>query len=174
MKPEPFYSVLNTSVTLYDTNLIQGFYVFAGDVISDSNSTLKGSRSHMNATEWQRWDLGNQIASITSPYLGSVDVYVVDSATGAPLTNAAVSVSYNATTHVTRKVTMALPSGSECATSANCMSFGGWTGKAKSVPHTLSVSMPDYANTTMTVQVVPDKTTTVTVRMSKSKGVSNE
>eukprot|EP00037_Helgoeca_nana_P020522 m.203961 g.203961 ORF g.203961 m.203961 type:complete len:581 (-) comp25298_c0_seq1:111-1853(-) len=163
MQPEPFYSVLNTSIDLYDSNEIQGFYVFAGTVLSDSNSTLKGSRSHMNATEWKRWDIGNRLAAVTAPYLGTVDVLVVDEAS-VPLYGVVGTVVYNGSTHVTRKVTSEAP----CVIHpAACFSFGGWTGKATARNHTIALSKRGYANLTVAIKVVADAQTPLTLAMTK-------
>ena len=46
MTPAPFYDLLRQSLALYDRNQVQGFALFAGDVLST-----------MNATTWQEWDL---------------------------------------------------------------------------------------------------------------------
>jgi hypothetical protein len=74
MTPAPFWDLLAQSLPLYDSGQIQGFYVFAGDVISDGAD----SRSHMNTTIWGEFDLENQLTIRVGPYLGSVDVTVVD------------------------------------------------------------------------------------------------
>ena len=59
---------------------VQGFYVFAGDCLSDGSGHGKpintSHRSNMNSTIWKEFDLGEQLDAMAGPYLGSVDVTV--------------------------------------------------------------------------------------------------
>jgi hypothetical protein len=64
-EPAPFYDLLAQSVDLYDTNVIQGFYAFAGSVLQDMNSSL-----------WQAWDLPGHLGDLYFPHLGRAHVTV--------------------------------------------------------------------------------------------------
>ena len=86
-EPAPFYDMLAQSVDLYDANVIQGFYLFAGSVLQDMNSSL-----------WNQWDLPGHLRREYFPYLGRATLTVSDS--DGPVANATVSVVFNGTTHV--------------------------------------------------------------------------
>jgi hypothetical protein len=64
-EPAPFYDLLSQSVELYDAGQISGFYVFAGSVLRDMNSSL-----------WQQWDLPGRLEKLYFPYLGTGHVTV--------------------------------------------------------------------------------------------------
>ena len=131
-EPEPFYDILSQSIALYDTNLIQGFYVFAGSVLQDMNSSL-----------WKDWDLPGHLQQSYFPHLGKAHVTV--SATGSAVPKAIATVVYNGTTHVTRKET----------TETGTFSFGGWTGKEKDAPHTVTVVADGFILQAMLLQSKP-------------------
>lgn len=86
-EPAPFYDMLAQSVDLYDANVIQGFYLFAGSVLQDMNSSL-----------WNQWDFPGHLRREYFPYLGRATLTVSDS--DGPVANATVSVVFNGTTHV--------------------------------------------------------------------------
>jgi hypothetical protein len=130
-EPAPFYNLLEQSVDLYDRNIIQGFYVFAGSVLSS-----------MNATLWDSWDMEAKLSASYFPWQGAATISVLDSNEN-PVAGAIAVVQYNSTTHVTRKKT----------DSSGRFSFGGWTGKARPAAHTVVVTAPGYQPGTMTVQL---------------------
>lgn len=77
------------------------------------------------------------------PWLGEATGTVTDAA-GKPVVGALVVVTYGAATPVTRKLTAA----------DGTVSFGGWSGKAKPVPHRVTVSAAGHADSVTTVQLV--------------------
>ncbi len=130
-EPAPFYNLLEQSVDLYDRNLIQGYYVFAGSVLSS-----------MNASLWESWDMEAKLSASYFPWQGSATISVLDTNEN-PVSGAIAVVQYNSTTHVTRKHT----------DSHGKFSFGGWTGKARPAAHTVVVSAPGYEQGSATVQL---------------------
>ena len=108
---------------MYDDGTIQGFFLFAGPVLKDMNSSL-----------WKSWDLPGHLEKEYFPYLGSATVTVTSSdnmlnetlskvSKAAP--NATAVVVFGRATHVTRKAVNADGS----------FTFGGWAGKKKKTPH---------------------------------------
>jgi hypothetical protein len=91
------------------------------------------------------------------PWQGAATVTVLD-AQDNPVAGAVAVVQYNSTTHVTRKHT----------DSRGQMSFGGWTGKARPATHTVSVSAPGYAPSSVTVQLKAGQPVQSTVHLKKS------
>ena len=150
LPPASFYDTLLQSIDLYDTNQIEGFFVFAG-------SSLQA----MNASEWRDFDLPNHLQRSYFPYLGTATVSVTGADKGAeePVTQAVVTALYNGSTAVARKVTGG-PGGS--------VSFGGWTGKSQRVPHSVTVSAPGYDSVTKEVQLQPGRSVSVVVKLTPS------
>ena len=69
--------------------------------------------------------------------------------------NATVHVLFNASTHVTRKLSAADGS----------ISFGGWVGLAQLTPHTVIVMATGFRQTTATLQLVARQTAAVEVQL---------
>lgn len=113
--------------------------------------------SYMNQSEWDTWALPAKLQKEYYPYLGEAEVTVTDAATGKALKDAAVHVTYGGGAFVTRKLTSA----------AGSISFGGWAGKAKPTPHSLSVSLDGYTTATQTLQINQQGTVKATVSLSK-------
>ena len=88
------------------------------------------------------------------PWLGEAKGTVTD-AGGKPVTGALVVVMYGADTPVTRKLTAA----------DGTVSFGGWSGKAKPVPHRITVSAAGHADAVTTVQLVGQTTVSFKVTL---------
>jgi hypothetical protein len=150
LPPASFYDTLSQSIDLYDTNQIEGFFVFSG-------SSLQA----MNASEWQDFDLPNHLQRTYFPYLGTATVSVTGSCKNAedPVTQAVVTALYNGSTAVSRKVTSA---------SNGVVSFGGWTGKSRRVPHTVTVSAPGCSTVTKEVQLQPGQSVSVAIKLTPS------
>ena len=150
-QPAPFYDLLNQSIALYDANLVSGFFLFAGTVLSK-----------MNASLWREWDLPGHL----SPYfqrLGSAELTVTDATTQQPIRAVVASVSYGPNrAHVTRKLTSA----------TGLVKFGGWTGRAKPVAHLVQLEAEGYAPLNATVQLEAGATSSIRLAM-RPKGVSN-
>eukprot|EP00041_Stephanoeca_diplocostata_P012946 m.220235 g.220235 ORF g.220235 m.220235 type:complete len:134 (-) comp19157_c0_seq84:2605-3006(-) len=103
--------MLTQSIAMYDAGSLEGFFMFADDLIPG-----------MNVSFWDTWALPEMLNELTQPWLGTGQVTVVD-ATGSPLANASVKVFYNSTTPVTSRTTPA----------NGTIAFSGWCGKAKRV-----------------------------------------
>ena len=67
--PEPFWDIISQSIALYDSSVIQGSYIFAGDVLANMNSSL-----------WSAYAFEEHLSREFFPNLGAVDVAVVDAA----------------------------------------------------------------------------------------------
>eukprot|EP01048_Picozoa_sp_COSAG05_P018673 COSAG05_NODE_2774_length_2654_cov_2.328376_1_plen_100_part_00 len=87
------------------------------------------------------------------PWLGEATGTITDAA-GKPVAGALVVVTYGAATPVTRKLTA----------SDGTISFGGWSGKAKPIPHRVTVSAVGHAGVETTVQLVGQ--TTISFKIS--------
>lgn len=145
---------------MYDDGTIQGFFLFAGSVLKDMNSSL-----------WKSWDLPGHLEKEYFPYLGSATVTVTSSdnmldetlskaSKAAP--NATAVVVFGGATHVTRKAINADGS----------FTFGGWVGKKKKTPHTVKVTAVGYQNAVATIQLEAGKTVQVAVKMKAMSSTS--
>lgn len=74
-QPEPFWDMVSQSIELYDTSLAQGSYIFAGDVLASMNSSL-----------WAAYAFEEHLSRELFPFLGAVDVAVVDAVSRYTLT----------------------------------------------------------------------------------------
>jgi alpha-galactosidase len=150
LPPASFYDTLSQSIDLYDTNQIEGFFVFSG-------SSLQA----MNASEWQNFDLPNHLQRTYFPYLGTATVSVTGTGKNAEtaVAQAVVTALYNGSTAVARKVTSA---------SSRAVSFGGWTGKSQKVPHTVTVSAPGYGSVTKEVQLQAGRSVSIVIKLVPS------
>lgn len=162
-EPGPFYDLLEQSISLYDANVVQGFYAFAGSVLHSMNQTL-----------WQTWDLPGHLSESYFPHLGRACVTVTAGTAGAGGAGGAphgvATVVYNGSTFVTRRNFSAadsLAAGTAAAAGESCsFAFGGWAGKAKPVPHTVTVVAAGYETATAQIQLTAGSTATATLRMT--------
>ena len=108
--------------------MVQGFYVFAGDVLSAGADT----HSHMNSTVFGEFDFSAKLAELVSGNLGTVVAkvgYMSDHSDGkagggfTPIDNFVATVVYNKTTFVTRKTS------SPCTTAAAAIANKNTTNK---------------------------------------------
>ena len=109
---------------MYDFGQTQGFFLFAGTVLH-----------RMNASLWNSWGLPGMLDRHYQPWLGAVNVSVLDSATQRPIAGAVARVTYNGASHVTRKTTQ---------NHSGSFVFGGWAGQSEPAPHTIRISAPGY------------------------------
>ena len=142
IEPAPFYDLLSQSISMYDSNDIQGFYTFAGSVLQQMNSSL-----------WKQWDLPGHLEKSYFPHLGSAHVEV--SSGGVPVAKAIATVHYNRTTHVTRKET----------DESGAFQFGGWVGVRQAAPHTVTVVAAGFETTTAVVQLKAGTTVDVSIKL---------
>ena len=147
LTPGPFYDLLAQSVDLYDANVVQGVYIFAGSVLQAKSSSW-----------WQRWDLPGHLQRSYFPFLGRASITVRDATSQSAVDNSVVTVVYNGSTHVTRKRTDAM----------GVARFGGWVGKARRAPHTVSVAAPGYEEARLDVQLRAGETVSVSLKLVKS------
>ena len=156
MEPEPFYDLLSQSVALYDANVIQGFYTFAGSVLQS-----------MNASLWQTWDLPGNLRKEYFPYLGKACVTVMatgEDGTELQLSDAIATVVFGST-HVTRKKVRAAAAAAAAAGGCS-FAFGGWTGKVRQLPHTVTVVADGFETAVAQVQLTAGVTTAATIKLS--------
>eukprot|EP00041_Stephanoeca_diplocostata_P012944 m.218609 g.218609 ORF g.218609 m.218609 type:complete len:516 (-) comp19157_c0_seq7:2606-4153(-) len=140
LPPAPFKDMLTQSIAMYDAGSLEGFFMFADDLIPG-----------MNVSFWDTWALPEMLNELTQPWLGTGQVTVVD-ATGSPLANASVKVFYNSTTPVTSRTTPA----------NGTIAFSGWCGKAKRVATAVRVSSAGYKSTIDHMQLSCNGTTVAT------------
>lgn len=50
--------------------------------------------SHFQQTIWKEFDLGNNLDALAGPFLGSMDVTVVDASSSTPIEGAVATVTY--------------------------------------------------------------------------------
>jgi hypothetical protein len=147
INPDIFYELLNQSIDLYDRAEIEGFFLFAGSVLEQMNSTM-----------WERWDIPSHLDDNYFPFLGTATVTVEDRSTRKPVPNATAVVLYNGVAgqvHVTRKVTNEL----------GHFSFGGWAGQAEPSFHTATVLVEGYETLSARVEVQARKTVPTTLML---------
>ena len=124
-------------------------YLFAGGFLSSTN---------MNRTEWDKWALPAKLEDKYYPHLGEATVTVSD-ASGNAIQGAAVLVTYSGGAFVTRKL----------SDESGKIKFGGWSGKAAPVPHTVTVTMDGFRAGTTTVQIQPQGTVSASVQLHKER-----
>lgn len=146
-QPEPFYDLFDQSLSLYDSSTIQGFYFFAGSVLSKMNSSL-----------WSSWDIPGHLDRVYQPSLGTVKVNVRDAVSRQPVPYAVATITYNGVTHVARKVPSA---------SGN-IQFGGWAGRSP-VAHIVQIEAQGYSASNTTVHVQANQTISVIVELSSAE-----
>lgn len=146
LQPGPFVDMLSQSLALYETMLVQGFYLFSGTSLPAMNRSL-----------WEAWGLPSHLQSMYWPWLGAASVAVLDATTAAPISDALVQVLYNGTTLVTRKLTSA----------EGTIAFGGWCGKTQRVPHTVLVNASAYVPITALVQLECGQQTDAIIHMTR-------
>ena len=76
---------------------------------------------------------------------------------------AVVTVAYDGTTAVTRKQV------GVAGSSSNSIWFGGWIGKRKLTPHSVSVKVAGYEDATAQVQLQAGQTVDVSIKLKKKK-----
>jgi hypothetical protein len=144
--PAAFKAILENSVELYDAGEIVGMDVFSGIWMA----RIPSISPKMNASAWELPTMFNELVF---PWLGEATGTITDAA-GKPVAGALVVVTYGEATPVTRKLTAA----------DGTISFGGWSGKAKPVPHRVTVSAAGHADGVTKVQLVGQ--TTVSFKVS--------
>ena len=112
----------------------------------------------MNRTEWDKWALPAKLEDKYYPHLGEATVTVSD-ASGNAIQGAAVLVTYSGGAFVTRKL----------SDESGKIKFGGWSGKAAPVPHTVTVTMDGFRAGTTTVQIQPQGTVSASVQLHKER-----
>ena len=90
------------------------------------------------------------------PWVGAAVVTAVNGESGTPIANALAVVSYNKTSHVTRKRT----------SHDGTFAFGGWVGRARRAPHTIVLTAAGFADATTDVQLIAGGSTPFVVRMT--------
>ena len=145
-----FKAILENSVELYDTGEIVGMDIFSGIWMA----RIPSISPKMNASTWQ---LSTMFNELVFPWLGEATGTVIDAA-GKPVVGALVVVTYGDATPVTRKLTAA----------DGTITWGGWSGKARPVPHHVTVSTAGHADEVTTVQLVGQ--TTVSFKVSLGGG----
>ena len=132
-----------------DQGKLVGMYLFAGGFLSSTN---------MNRTEWDKWALPAKLEDKYYPHLGEATITVSD-ASGNAIQGAAVLVTYGGGAFVTRKL----------SDESGKISFGGWSGKAAPVPHTVTVTMDGFRPSSTTVQIQPQGTVSASVQLHKER-----
>ena len=116
-----------------------------------------GSLARLNASLWRRWDLPGYLDAHLQPYLGGVNLSVVDALTAKPVVGAVATVTYKEATHVTRKASDA----------TGQLSFGGWCGKAALALHTVRIAAAGYHNDSIAkVAILPKVTQRLVLKLN--------
>lgn len=161
LPPSSFYDMLEQSIEMYDRLSIEGFFVFAGSALQT-----------MNASEWAAYDMPAQLHERYFQWLGSARVSVVTEQTTmengsaaaagtVAVEGAVVTVVYDGSTAVTRKQV------GVAGSSGDSVSFGGWVGKGKPAPHTVSVTAAGYEDASARVQLQARQTVDVSITLKK-------
>ena len=131
LKPEPYWSIFNQSLELYDKEReLEGFFIFAGSSIPKLNQTM-----------WKAWDLEGNMNALYQPYLGGACGTVA-----VPYENVRVTVTMVGGAQGQRVTSkFARTNGSYC--------FDGWAGYADGIMYDISVD----GNATRTARVALEK-----------------
>ena len=154
VKPSTFATMITETIEMYDTGANHpGTLIFAGEDFERG--------PEMNATRWKSYDLPAVLTRVYYPYVGSADIAVVD-LKGTPVAGAELVVHYgnqnNTSTHtfVTRKIT----------DFNGHAGFGGWTGRAALLPHTVEVTAADGTTLIKEVQLMAATTLNITITLN--------
>ena len=155
--PASIKGMIQNSIDLYDQGQINGVLLFWGWYLMSQGITQ---------ARWDSLAIPPMLDSLYYPYLGGVKGKVVDGS-GNPISHARVTVKRiinGDTIAVARKF----------SDQTGQYTFGGWAGKNSPIKYQLVIEDSAYPRYTQSVELQPQKDTTILNQMQTVTGVSND